>query len=679
MSVTPPPAPAGRFDGLDGMRALAVALVVAYHVFPGGPFVGGFLGVDVFFVISGFLITSLLTREKDATGRISLAGFWRRRARRLLPALVLVVVVCASIALAVGGDILTDLGRQVLGAATFSYNWLAVAAGGDYFAQTAPELFRNLWSLAVEEQFYVLWPLVLLLGVLIGRRAGRFAIGRRRAGIAVVMAAAVASAVWMAVLVASTPGDAAGGAGDAVTGGASGGAITRAYFGTDSHAFGLLLGAALALALPAVRASARPWVRRRATRGILLVAGSVAAAALVALALLPETATAWTFPGVLIAASALTGVVILACTWPGAVLGRALDIPSLRWIGVRSYAIYLWHWPIMVLLTASLARSGTGGADASMPWQLSVAALVFTLVAADLSLRLVETPVRRDGFRASIRRWGRALRGTAWRRAGAALGVVVTVALVAATSTAVAVAPTRSSAADAIAAGEAAVDAGTPTPGASAPAGADPAAATVSPVAPSVAATSPPIPGSQITAIGDSVMLASAPSLMATFPGISVDAKVSRSMYAAPGILSQLAADGELRPYIVIGLGTNGAISQNTLDEIVRIAGPDRAVVLVNAFAPRSWIPGVNDELRAFARQHPGVSLADWYDAISPHVDLLAGDQIHPGGAGGRIFAGAVEDGLSRADAERQQLKRLGALRELAGVLCAGACDLDNG
>jgi peptidoglycan/LPS O-acetylase OafA/YrhL len=183
-----------RFAGLDGLRAVAVGLVVIYHLFPGSPLAGGFVGVDVFFVISGFLITALLLREKDASGRIDLADFWRRRARRLLPALSLVVMSCATVAWLIGGDLLVRLGEQVLGAATFSYNWTSIAGGTGYFADATPELFRNVWSLAVEEQFYVLWPLLLPLFLLLPR-------ARWRAAVA--LAHGALSAGWMAVLVAT--------------------------------------------------------------------------------------------------------------------------------------------------------------------------------------------------------------------------------------------------------------------------------------------------------------------------------------------------------------------------------------------------------------------------------------------------------------------------------------------
>src|SRR3990170_9121249 len=139
--VMPAPVVPPRFAGLDGLRAIAVGAVVLYHLTPGA-LPGGYIGVDIFFVISGFLITALLLRERDLTGRISLSGFWRRRARRLLPALGLLLLACCSAAWVIGGDVLVGLGRQVLGALTFSGNWLAVIGEHSYFDQTAPELFR---------------------------------------------------------------------------------------------------------------------------------------------------------------------------------------------------------------------------------------------------------------------------------------------------------------------------------------------------------------------------------------------------------------------------------------------------------------------------------------------------------------------------------------------------------
>jgi peptidoglycan/LPS O-acetylase OafA/YrhL len=621
--------PRPRFAGLDGLRAIAVALVVAYHLFPSVNLRSGFVGVDVFFVISGFLITSLLLREREAHGRIRLRRFWTRRARRLLPALALMVTVCATGAWVVGGDVLLDLGRQVLGAATFSYNWVSIGAGGDYFAAGQPELLRNLWSLAVEEQFYVVWPLVLPALLFLPARWAR-------AGLALL--AAAASAGWAASLLVSGSG------------------LTRAYFGTDSHAFGLLIGVALAVILQPVFEHPREWMQRRSVRAAATVIGAAALVGLLAVATLPETDEPATFPGSLVAASVLSALVVGGAAWPASTLGRALDLAPLRVLGERSYAVYLWHWPVLVLLSAAVA--GTATMDETPVW-LGVLALLITIVASEFSFRALEVPVRRLGFRRVAQRAWASLARSARGRLRVIAGVTASLVLLGGTTAAIAAAPEVSS-------GEAIVDAGiralqdqaTPAPVASPTStdGAAPAGTASGAPAPAAAGTAStpdpgaaPIGGDQITAIGDSVMLASAPALLERFPGIQIDAAVSRSMYAAPGLLRSLAEAGQLRPYVVVALGTNGAISPDTLAEVGDIVGPERHLVLVTAFAPRSWIDGVNGELTAYAHAHHRVQVADWASAIRGHVDLLAEDQVHPGQTGGQIFADTVAHALRNA------------------------------
>ncbi|MDR7184873.1 peptidoglycan/LPS O-acetylase OafA/YrhL [Microbacterium trichothecenolyticum] len=613
-STAPTLTPPARFAGLDGMRAIAVLLVVVYHLFPPALLPGGFVGVDVFFVISGFLITSLLLREQLSTGRVALGRFWQRRARRLLPALAVVVVVCSALAWIVGGDVLVDLDDQVLGAATFSYNWVSVAGGGGYFAAATPELFRNFWSLAVEEQFYVLWPLIFPLFLLLPRTWARSAA-------AFVLAAA--SAVWMGVAVSG------------------GGDVTRAYFGTDTHAFGLLLGVGLAFLLAPL--PSLQWAQSRAARDLTGTAGALALGGLVVLAMVPQSSSIATFPGALLAASLLGAVAIVAGVWPGSWFGRAIDVRPMRWIGDRSYGIYLWHWPLLVLAVAVFAPDAT---VASAPVWIGLGVLAATAAASALSFRYIETPVRRHGFRTSARLLAIRLQSGPGARLRA-VGMALSAALVlAGAGTAIAVSPDETSAEAAVAAGRAALEKAlreAPAPIAPTPSGTDAA----SPAAADIT-------GDQISAVGDSVMLASAGGLVERLPGIDVDAEVSRSMWAGPDIVDDLDATGRLRPYVVVALGTNGAVDPSTLEQLTDTVGPKRNLVLVNAYAPRDWIPGVNAELAAFAEDHRNVIVADWSGAIAPHEDLLAGDRIHPGAAGGRIFADTVAAAVDELADERR-------------------------
>lgn len=623
-----------RLGGLDGLRAIAVSLVVVYHFFPNA-LPGGFLGVDVFFVISGFLITTLLLDEHRRHGRLALGDFWRRRARRLLPALALVLLVCTSAALALGGDLLINIGAQLAGAALFVANWVYIALGADYFAQDNPEIFRNTWSLAIEEQFYLFLPLVLLIALRMRSRWSR-ALLFATLGIA---SAASMSGHFLA-----------------------GESATRVYFGTDTHVFGLLLGVALACAMGS-----------RKDRSARTVGGAVAPMlqvwqqmALLCMGALGLTTLGWlTFTlaegspesfiwGFQLATLSVL-VVVWAATREGAWLGRALDVQPLRWVGERSYGIYLWHWPLLLLVTEWSHRVETA------EWVSPTLTLALTLLFASFSYRFIEQPVRRQGLRRAL---SVATHLPRLRGAQLAVGVTVLAILVTtvpATSVAIATAPQQSTGSDVISRGQAALDAqpqpivqrpttasgdgGAATPGAEmAPGSLGPEGFTAD-WAKSLDYEAPPptpIEGWQVFAVGDSVMLASAPELAAAFPSIWIDADVSRGLGTGVGILENLAARGELREVLVVGLGTNGPIDNADLETLLRVAD-GRRIVLVNAHADRWWIPEVNAQLRAFADKHRGVTLAEWDETIVGVPGGLAGDDIHPNPSGGEAYAQAVQ------------------------------------
>lgn len=584
----------GRLAGLDGLRALAVIAVVLYHFFP-VLLPGGFIGVDVFFVISGFLITGLLVSEHSRAGHISLRRFWQRRARRLVPPLVPVILLSCTVAFLIGGDVLVGLGAQLLGATTFGYNWVSIATDSSYFSVNEPELLRNLWSLAVEEQFYLIWPL-LLLAVLLIRRP--------RVRLAVVTALFVASALWMGVLYQP------------------GADPTRVYYGSDTHSFGLFAGAALAMLLR------RPSGQRNEMPRLRPWFGAAAVVALIAFAVwLPEDGSA-TYRGGLVAVSLATAVVIWAGVRGGR-FGQLLDAAPLRYLGERSYGIYLWHWPLLVLLQVLWPTGGL------LPIGLLAAAI--TVVCAGLSYRWLEQPIRRIGLRGSIRLIGTLLTGPAHRRRLVAAAAALSLLLVGGTTAAVVAAPAQTSAQMRIERGQRAVEA-------AARAAAQAAAAEA---ARQATATPAPAEG-LISAVGDSVMLASAPELQSTLAGITIDASVSRGMYSADDILLSLKAAGQLHPVVVVGLGTNGPIRVSELVAILRIIGPDRQLVLVNAYAERDWTDGVNATLAEFAAGNRRVELANWHDTIADRLDLLAGDQVHPGPQGGQLYADEVRAALER-------------------------------
>lgn len=356
--------------GLDGLRAIAVLAVIAFHEqFSWAP--GGLLGVSLFFTLSGYLITDLLLSKWVSTGRLHLGSFWARRARRLLPALFVMLIVVTGWVTVLGRSHLASLRGAVAAAATYSSNWYLIVVNQSYFARfAAPQPLDHLWSLAVEEQFYLLWPWLLLIGLLCIRRRGPSGIHWL---VLPTLALAAASAIAMYVLYhpAIDP--------------------TRVYEGTDTRASGLLIGAALAMAWPSRRAArGRPATSRLLDGPALL--------GLVVIALMIWRVGQYSpflYRGGLILLSVATAAVIAAVACPGSLVGAALGWRPLRWIGVRSYGIYLWHYPVIVLTTP---------ANATEDLPRAAAQVAATIVLAALSWRYVEEPIRRSAIERAWRR-----------------------------------------------------------------------------------------------------------------------------------------------------------------------------------------------------------------------------------------------------------------------------------
>jgi peptidoglycan/LPS O-acetylase OafA/YrhL len=361
--------------GLDGLRAVAVLAVIAYHLQLGWA-QGGLLGVGVFFTLSGYLITDLLLGQRDVVGHLRLGDFWIRRARRLLPALFLMLAVVVAWVTLLDRSQLPALRGDVVAAAVYVSNWWNIIREASYFARFGPPPpLEHLWTLAVEEQFYLVWPLLLWLGL-------RYARGRYRlAGLT--LAAAALSATAMALLY--QPGV----------------DPTRVYEGTDTRAFGLLLGAALAMVWPSRRLHADLALGRR------LLLDGVGVVGLVVIALLiwqTDQYSAFLYRGGILLLSVATVMVVAALAHPASLLGPALGWRPLRWIGVRSYGIYLWHWPIIVLTTPNVQRG------VNLP--VAILQVGATVAVAALSWRFVEEPIRRGALG---RLWAK-IRSGGWRR-----------------------------------------------------------------------------------------------------------------------------------------------------------------------------------------------------------------------------------------------------------------------
>ena len=652
------PADSGRIQGLDGLRALAVGLVIVYHLVP-DRLPGGFVGVDVFFVISGFLITTLLLREVRRNGFMNMPQFWMRRIRRLLPALVLVLLACTAVVWLVdltrGGDLRVGIGRQILGGLTFTTNWVEIAYGTSYFDQNQPVLYKPLWSLAVEEQFYLLWPpaLALLLVVVAGWRGRFIAVG----------ALGVASALWMGVLYFVADD------------------VTRPYYGTDSHLFGLMAGVIVSFWWM----SRRSWLRSRTWNRWRPLAGVGALAGIVLLALVMPEDQAVTYLGGLFLASVLTAVLIASIVPGRTLLHSVLELRPLEWVGERSYGLYLWHWPILLLLVAALPAQAPG----SMGWWLlRVLVVVLTVVVAEASYRWVETPIRRKGFREWLWdlvdevRWGGTGPGvqqvTPTRVAAGSAALALLMGGVA-----VATAPDKTQVQLAIEANEQELadaqpggpDADLPDPvetvmpSSGAPGPSDDPSGEPSPSEPSPGPSTSPEPGEtpqespepptgeqdwyvptgdQLTVFGDSLIVSSLYGFKDKFPGVEIAAKSNRQWPDGKAVVRAHLDAGLVRDSVVLSYGTNAGVrDQQVVRETLDLLGPDRQVVLVNLYGKSSWIGESNDNLEAIARDYPNVTVADWHALAASNPGLLQSDGVHPGIEGGNAYATLVKEAFA--------------------------------
>jgi peptidoglycan/LPS O-acetylase OafA/YrhL len=582
--------------GLDGLRAIAVLGVVLYHL--GLPWMpGGFLGVDVFFVLSGFLITTLVVEEIERTGRLSLRDFYLRRARRLLPALFLLLAVLSLLAVVVLPEERGELRRDVTAALLYVSNWSSIVTEQSYFeAMGRPPLLQHLWSLAVEEQFYLLWPAVVAAVLTYGRRHLR----------RIALIAAVVSTAWMALLAVRNgypvPND-----------------PSRVYFGTDTHAMGLLLGAALATCWSPWRlwrcdsswvASDRPTSQRAGTALVDLVGVGALAGVLWMFFSVGEFSPLL-YRGGFFAVAACTALLVAAVAHPAGLLGRALGAQPLRYLGERSYGIYLWHWPL-ALLTRPGFELPFGG------WLSVVLRLAVILAAAELSYRYVERPIRTGDF-SELTRWLRSPRSyPAMLRAKAVEGAVgATLAL-----TTIGVVLVTSSASSGSPDGDAAFVQPAPGPVT------EPERTTADGTLPRPKAE----PGT-ISVFGDSVVYGASYQLKAA--GATVSAAEARTFADVLAAVSAAEASGTLGETVVIHAGNNGPAEKEALVEVLDSL-VDHQVYLVTLQVPRTWESYNNNLFARAAEKYPNVTLLDWHDKVAEHVSWLYPDQTHLTAESGR-------------------------------------------
>ena len=679
---------------IDGLRALAVLAVVAYHASVAGV-PGGFFGVDVFFVISGYLVTALfLARARTQVGGVPIPDgaetqdFWYRRARRLVPAAAAAVVLTWLVYAALGVRSFGDLSAEALAALGYVGNWFFLVRDQSYFETiTSPSPFLHFWSLAVEAQFYVVWPLLLIGALKFGGRLAAFALAVSLAAISTLVVAGLYSPE-------ADP--------------------SRAYYGTDARVAGLLLGAALAIVV-------RPGLATRIPRGPIEVVGWGGIAALVYLVTQTSEFDPFIYRGGFFLASTATVLVMLGALHGHNTMAWTLSRPAFRWLGERSYSIYLWHWPVFVLSQPQLSTD-------LQSISLLAARLGATLVLAELSYRLVENSFRgRTGFRLPQLDLGT---GPYLQRPWARPAGVVAVGLIA--IVAAGGLPLRIGLADELAAIEQQVTSSSanarlvtvstevPTPSATLEATAPAAAPTeiVSSATPTtdpttvstqdtstdalvavpatdertpeptaaptdvapeptpveevpssasssssgdvgggITATTPSTTpdaaalGASVTIIGDSVALGALASLQTALPGAVIDAEVGRQFWTANEVVESLEAQGALGDVVVISLGANGTFTTSQFEALMTALG-DRTVLFVNVTVPRRWEADVNNALVQQSGIY-GFGIVDWHSASTGVAEYFGADGVHLTATGATTFASVIAQAVQAAIAAR--------------------------
>ena len=556
---------------VEGLRAIAVLAVIAFHLWP-STIPGGFLGVDLFFVISGYVITALLADQVRSTGQVNFKAFYRARARRLLPAMAAVV----GIALALAAVAAPDLKNRALGDLAFiftsTYNWHLAIDQRSYFDQWAPPIFQHLWSLSVEGQFYMLWPLILF-GL-----TWRFTSNH----ITKIMGlSALALSAWLIVgdLTAQS-------------------AVNSGYFQTQIHFVSLLAGSALGLSWrPEVLS---PFISTQASRAINTTS-AIAALALAALFVFADSDSGRS----IFALMALVGALLIAtAVHPASRSFYLLSHPALIAIGRRSYSLYLWHWPMTVLIPQSTMHS--------------FLVITTTVGLSELTFRYVEEPFR-------TRRFWAINHVPRLRIAPAVPSALLLVGVIAAS----AISPTTTAPAVGVPSTVNLIDGGSSDD------------STVPPptTAPSTIESS--------VFIGDSVLLGIRSAVPDSYNLRVFDGVVGRQ---APEILAALkgVSPNLHSGLVVVNLGNNGRLSSGTTRWIFENLNRYEHAVIINSHVPRSWQDPNNELIQTMAAKYPRVKVADWADAADGNPDYFGRDGVHLTPKGVSAYFAVIDQAIAR-------------------------------
>ncbi|HGZ5793497.1 TPA: acyltransferase family protein [Staphylococcus aureus] len=566
--------------GLDGLRAIAVLGIIIYHLNKQW-LTGGFLGVDTFFVISGYLITSLLLKEYDDTGIIKLKSFWIRRLKRLLPAVIVLLMVVGTATLLLKSDNIIRVKHDIIAAIFYVSNWWYIAKDVNYFEQFSFMPLKHLWSLAIEEQFYIFFPVILVTLLLTIKK--RYKIGFIFWGVSII-------SLGLMMFIYSINGD-----------------HSRVYFGTDTRLQTLLLGVILAFLWPPFKLKNDP---PKVVKYVIDSIGSLSFIVLILLFFIINDETNWIYDGGFYLISILTLFIIASVVHPSTWIAKIFSNPVLVFIGKRSYSLYLWHFAVISFVHSYYV-------DGQIPVYVYFIDISLTIIFAELSYRFIETPFRKEGIKA--------LNCHSYIPQFIRMAIVVTLLI---PFMLILVGAFNKYGKDII--GEKANSFDTTIE--------DNYLMRIAPidnihidglVSEKKKESSDVYNNIKPLLIGDSVMVDIGESFKSSVPKSRIDGKVGRQLYQTlPLVKANYSQYKKSSDQVVLELGTNGDFTVKQLDDLLNQFGKAK-IYLVNTRVPRIYEANVNRLLADAAKRKSNVTLIDWNKRSQGHSEYFAPDGVH--------------------------------------------------
>lgn len=600
-------------SGLDGLRALAVIGVIFYHLTP-HILPGGFLGVPIFFVLSGYLISDLLIQEFEQNGKISLKQFWKRRLNRLYPALVTMLILVIGWITIFERSLLLNIRNMILTSLVYLNNWWQISQGASYFDRfTTPSPFVHLWSLAIEGQFYLIWPVIVVFAIVFIKRNDWI--------FYTFIGVSILSALLMAILYVP------------------GADPSRVYYGTDTRAFSLLIGSALAFIWPSTKLKKN---LPNAGRVTLDAVGVLSLGLLIWLMVQLMDSDPFTYYGGIFIFSLISGILVAVVAHPATWLAKLLSLQPLKWIGQRSYGLYLWQYSVMILYEVKVG-------DTSLhPLRHLIIQITLIILISEASYRFVEMPFKKLNIR-EVLNWNvivdhgkslwrnQTITGKMHKVGIVLLSLILIISLVGFTVAPVGDSPGKIRLAAQLKANQTKIDKQKQ----------DLIKQKNKEVEES--AVREPLFGLtpeqmkeagelKVTLIGDSVMLSVVNPVEQLFPKAVIDGVIGRQLYQTVPVVESLKQEDKLGNPVVIALGTNGAFTDKQMDDLLAAVGDSKKVYLVNTQVPKNWKNSVNQGISSAAKRHSNVEVIDWNSYSQNHSDWFYEDGVHPNEAGAEEY-----------------------------------------